>query len=108
MEERATSKRNPKGEGWYTANSDKTITNKKKYTDANGNTFCKSFRGKNKTEAKRKREKWEQENSIEDHPLVISTMSVPEYMYIWLNTYKKNSIGENSYDAIEDCIESRV
>ena len=101
-------KRNAKGDGWFIVNADKTVTNKKKYTSADGKVFCKSFRGKNKTDAKRKRELWEHENSIEDHPLIVSTMPVAKYMLYWLDTFKKNAVSESTYDSIEDCIEARV
>lgn len=108
MNAKDSNRRNSKGEGWYVVNKDKTITNKKKYVDGSGKEFLKSFRGRTKTEARHLREKWEQESYVCDHPIVIQTMTVPEYMYNWLDTYKKNSISESSYDAIEDTIENRV
>lgn len=101
-------KRNPNGGGWYVENADGTVTNKKYYYDAHGERYLKSFRAKNKTAARKMREQWEYEHSYSAQKVVVESMPVDKYMEQYLETYKKNSVAEITYDTMQDCLNSRV
>lgn len=101
-------KRRPKGDGWFIKNKDGTYTNKKVYKDADGVPHTKSFRAKTKTEATNNRLKWEHNNAIADHPEIIKSTPVVDYLWGWLDTYKKSSLSDSAYDNYSDCIKHRV
>lgn len=101
-------KRGPKGDGWFVKNKDGSYSNKKVYKDAEGVPHTKTFRAKRKSDATEMRMKWETENAIAEHPEITKSITVIEYFWYWLNTFKKTSLSDSAYDNYCDCLNSRI
>ena len=72
-------------------------------TNAEGKRKFKSFSGKTEAEVKRKI----REYNKNEHPDP-SKISLETYIYNWLTTYKKNTIKDTSYDALEKTVRNYV
>ena len=72
-------------------------------TNSEGKRKFKSFSGKTEAEVKRKI----REYNKNEHPDP-SKISLETYIYNWLTTYKKNTIKDTSYDALEKTVRNYV
>ena len=71
---------------------------------ADGKPKYKCFSGKNQAEVKRKIKEFNQGGCKTDSTKV----SVEEYVLNWLKLYKKGSIKDSSYDAIEKTVRNHI
>ena len=71
---------------------------------ADGKPKYKCFSGKNQAEVKRKIKEFNQGGCKTDSTKV----SVEEYILNWLKLYKKGSIKDSSYDAIEKTVRNHI
>lgn len=69
-----------------------------------GKPKFKFFSGKTQGEVKRKIREYNQSGSKVD----TKKISLGEYLYNWLKTYKKGTIKESSYDSIEKTIKNQI
>ncbi len=74
---------------------------------ANGKPQIKAFYGKTEVEVKRKLRNYKKEIAVVGS-LDARKHSVETYIIKWLEIYKKNSISENGYDALESAVKNQV
>ena len=105
--ENSSKTRRPQGEGTLTQNPNGTWTIRKRYgRKPDGKPLIKKFTGKTKTEARNKRLEYERQMLLGNTSP--SSVDFVNYMRHWAKLYKINTVKGSTYDAIENCIESRI
>ena len=96
------------GDGTFVFNKSGSVTLQKYYgKDAYGKKIYKRFTAKNKTTAREMARQYEESVALYD-VAEIEKMTFAEYITRWAELYKKNSVKETTYNAIQDCISSRI
>lgn len=96
------------GEWSYTQRKDKLWTARKQFgKKSDGKPNIKAFYGKTITEVKRKAQEYE--NQLSGNRMeIIKKVTLYDYLVDWLNTYKRLSVKNTTYDGLEDAIEIRI
>lgn len=96
------------GEWSYTQRKDKLWTARKQFgKKSDGKPNIKAFYGKTITEVKRKAQEYE--NQLSGNRIdIVKKVTLYDYLIDWLNTYKKISVKNTTYDGLEDAIEVRI
>lgn len=103
-------KKNKRGQGeWsYTQRKDKLWTARKQFgKKTDGKPNIKAFYGKSITEVKKKAMAYEAQLAT-NRTDCVKKVTLYEYINDWLQTYKRMSVKDTTYDGIEYAIEVRI
>lgn len=96
--------RREKGTGSIYQKGDKWIEKLDVGIGPDGKRKSKYFSGKTQAEVKRKIREFNKSGE----PVDIAKVSVQTYIYDWLETYKKNTIKDTSYDTLEKTVRNYI